>query len=258
MEQTENRRETRNSAELFGGRVSSSTDAEDARPTLQERNTVNLEIWKTVATIVGFLLAGWFIRYVYPLLFTLLGLFSALGHYLLVKNLDGEPTDTSYISQSQVSAASILLTTIFKTALAASTAVCFTQHLWFVLRGNAMALPMIETLFTIRTNILALSDLQGIQRAPLLFSMALLIWCLGVATIYPPGALTVTLEPHNSITSHNITVMNPPLPLNYSDIPVSPDPDDALKFPSLGGEVYRMALTTTTGGNNLGWNWEYE
>jgi hypothetical protein len=41
----------------------------------------------------------------------------------MVKNLDGKLTDTSYLTQAQASAVSILLTTIFKAALMANTAI---------------------------------------------------------------------------------------------------------------------------------------
>jgi hypothetical protein len=141
--------------------------------------------------------------------------------------LDGTLTDTSYLTQSQASAISVLFTTIFKASLTASTGICFAQHLWLVLRRNAMRLATIEKLFILRGNLLALCDLGSTWRAPLLVLMALLVWCLGLATIYPPGALIVTFEAHTFTESHNMSVMNPPVPqhLNYAQ-------DD--KFPTLG------------------------
>ena len=60
-----------------------------------------------------------------------------------------------------------------------------------------MTLNTIEKLFTLRTNVLALCDLPSIWRAPLLTCMALLVWCLGIAMIYPPGALVVTFAARN-------------------------------------------------------------
>jgi hypothetical protein len=42
--------------------------------------------------------------------------------------------------------------------------------------------------------------------------MALVIWCLGFATIYPPGALVVVFQAHNFTQDYNISVMNPPVP----------------------------------------------
>lgn len=139
-------------------------------------------------------------------------LLSALGHFLLVRTLDGKLTETSYLTQTQVSAVSILLTTIFKTALTVSVGICFTQHLWFILRGNPISLETIEKLFAVRTSIVALSDFRVIWRAPLLFLMALLVWCLGLATITPPGALIVTFEARNYTDPYNMSVMNPSVP----------------------------------------------
>jgi hypothetical protein len=132
----------------------------------------------------------------------------------LVKNLDGKLTDASYLTQPQASAISILFTTLFKGSLTASTGICFTQHLWFILRGNEIRLATIEKLFILRTNLLALGDLRSTWRAPLLVLMALLVWCLGFATIYPPGALIVTFEAHTFTQNHNMSVMNPPVPQN--------------------------------------------
>jgi hypothetical protein len=42
--------------------------------------------------------------------------------------------------------------------------------------------------------------------------MALFVWCLGIATIYPPGALVVTSESYISTERSNMSVMNPPIP----------------------------------------------
>jgi hypothetical protein len=75
-----------------------------------------------------------------------------------------------------------------------------------------MRLSTIEKLFILRTNLLALGDLRSTWRAPLLVLMALLVWCLGLATIYPPGALIVTFEAHTFTEKQNLSVMNPPFP----------------------------------------------
>jgi hypothetical protein len=72
-----------------------------------------------------------------------------------------------------------------------------------------MSLSEVERLFVIRSDIIAFSNPRGIWKTPLLFLIALLVWCLKVAMIYPPGALSVTLEPHTSIEPRNMSVMNP-------------------------------------------------
>ena len=91
-----------------------------------------------------------------------------------------------------------------------------------------MSLSAIEKLFVFRTNILVLGDLRSIWRAPLLFLMALLVWCLGIATIYPPGALIVTFEAHNYTEDRNVSLMNPPVPQDLEFL------DNNTTFPTLG------------------------
>jgi hypothetical protein len=91
---------------------------------------------------------------------------------------------------------------------------CFAQHLWHLLRGPAMSLSTVEMLFVIRTNIFALLRPHGICRAPLLFLIAHLTWGLGIATIYPAGALTVVFNAQKFTENYNMSVMNPPVPAN--------------------------------------------
>jgi len=149
---------------------------------------------------------------------------------MLFKHLNGRQVDTSFLTQTQVSAVSILLSTIFKAALTASMGMCFAQHLWYLLRGTAMSLSTVEMLFVIRTNIIALLNPHGIRRAPLLFLMALLIWCVGLATVYPPGALIVVFKAQEFTEPRNLSVMNPPLPLHLDLAGVE-------DFPTLGGHT---------------------
>ena len=174
---------------------------------------------------------------------------SALGHYLLVRNLNGKLVDTSYLTQSQASAVSILFTTIFKAALMASIGICFAQHLWLILRGSPMALSTVEKLFVIRTNILALGHLRSFWRAPLLFSMASLVWCLGIAMIYPPSMLTVTVVEHAHTEPRNMSVMNPPIPQDLDLLEGDAFPtlrndhlySDSSKDDASGEQVYHYA-----------------
>ena len=149
---------------------------------------------------------------------------------MLFKHLNGRQVDTSFLTQTQVSAVSILLSTVFKAALTASMGMCFAQHLWYLLRRTAMSLSTVEMLFVIRTNIIALLNPHGIRRAPLLFFMALLIWCVGLATVYPPGALIVGFQAQEFTEPRNLSVMNPPLPLHLD---LAGDDN----FPTLGGDA---------------------
>ncbi|KAF2679746.1 hypothetical protein K458DRAFT_393589 [Lentithecium fluviatile CBS 122367] len=139
----------------------------------------------------------------------LTGIAAAAGHYLLFRTLNGTLADDGYLRQSQVSAISLLLVTIFKGAFTVGVGISFAQYLWHVIRGSATAVSLVETLFLLRSNVFALADLRSILRAPLLYLMALSVWCIGIATIYPPGALTVTLQPYTITNNVNISVWNP-------------------------------------------------
>ncbi|KAF1957857.1 hypothetical protein CC80DRAFT_469878 [Byssothecium circinans] len=98
---------------------------------------------------------------------------------------------------------------MFKASFTAGVGTCFTQHLWHILRNSATSVSIIEEMFLLRSNVIALSNPRSIVRAPLLFLMALSIWWIGIATIYPPGALTVELEPYSPTSNLNISVMSP-------------------------------------------------
>ena len=77
-----------------------------------------------------------------------------------------------------------------------------------------MPIDTIEKFFILRNNIFALCDLRSTWRSPILIAMALSVWCLGLATIYPPGALIVAIEPYTSTDEVEMAVMNPPIPRN--------------------------------------------
>ena len=215
---------------------------DDAQPSSRKSKHRQTAFWKTVGSIFGFFLAGQSrLSQTNDYADVFLALFAALGHFMLVKHLNGRPVDTSFLTQTQVSAASILLSTIFKAALTASMGMCFAQHLWYLLRGTAMSLSTVEMLFVIRTDMLALLNPRGIRRAPLLFLMALLVWCIGLATIYPPGALIVVFQAQEFTEHRNLSVMNPPLPLHLD---LAGDDN----FPTLSG----VALQTGAAGAGVG------
>ena len=202
---------------------------DDVQPSFRNSENKSTALWKTVGTILGFFLTGQSrLPHTNNSTDIFRALFAALGHYVLVRQLNERAVETSLLTQAQVSAVSILLSTIFRAALTASVGTCFAQHLWYLLRGPAMSLSTVEILFIIRTNIFALLKPQGIYSAPLLCLMALLTWGLGIATIYPAGALTVVFDAQTITELHNLSVMNPPLPPNL-------DLAGDVNFPTLGG-----------------------
>jgi hypothetical protein len=142
-------------------------------------------------------------------------------------SLHGSLVDSGTLHQSQVSAIFLLLVTIFKAALTASVGTCFAQHLWLILRAKETPISRIEKLFILRTNLLALADHKAILKAPILFLMALFVWCIGIAAIYPPGSITVGSHPHAAMEMMEVSVMNPTPPTGM-------DLDAYVRLPSLG------------------------
>jgi hypothetical protein len=98
-------------------------------------------------------------------------------------------------------------------SLFGSIGLCFAQHLWRVLRQEALPLYRIEQLFTVRSKALVLTNAGVFWTAPLLFSMAVYLWLLEVAVVYPPGALTVVTQSLTSTNNLNMAVVNKPVPI---------------------------------------------
>jgi hypothetical protein len=172
---------------------------------------------------------------------------------LLFLNLDGTAIDSGSFTQSNVSAVSILLVTLYKSSLAAAVGSCFAQHLWLVLREDTTSVSLIEKLFVLRSNVFALGDPRAIWRAPVLFSMALFVWCLGIATIYPPGALTVGLLPSTSTSDMEVLSMNRPPPTEFDPNTFArPEP-----FPTLAALLWSIAVDVAGTHDYLHFNYEY-
>jgi hypothetical protein len=85
-------------------------------------------------------------------------------------------------------------------------------------------------MFVLRSDLFALADPQSMRRAPWLSLMAFFTWSLGIATIYPPGALTIALKPYSTTETANVSVMNPPVPESFNPILA---PSEANKYHTL-------------------------
>lgn len=141
---------------------------------------------------------------------------AAVVHYVLYCTLDGSLAENGTLNQTQVSMLSLFFITLFKTSLSACVGLCFVQHLWFILGYQTASIQQIETWFTLRQNLISLASVRSLLKAPLLFLMALFLWCLGIAMIYPPGALNISMESYPSLRNYNLSVVNPPLPTNWN------------------------------------------
>ncbi|KAH7131814.1 hypothetical protein B0J11DRAFT_480593 [Dendryphion nanum] len=143
---------------------------------------------------------------------------SALGHYLLYKELDGTITDGGFLKQSHVSTVALLIGASFKASQTASVGLSFAQHLWYILRIRAVAVQTIERLFVLRSNIFELVRFSNMRSASILCLMGAYIWCLGLAIVYPPSSLTVAIGTFPTEAYHKLAVMMPPVPEESSGV----------------------------------------
>jgi hypothetical protein len=142
---------------------------------------------------------------------TLKALALAMGHFLLFQWLDGALAEHRRLHQSQVTALSLLITTAFKACAITAVGLSFAQHLWHIVRRKALKVMRVEQLFSIRSNPLDLVKFGVVRDAPLLFLMALTVWLIPLAAVYPPSALTIVSRPYSNTSDILTSVMNPAL-----------------------------------------------
>lgn len=126
---------------------------------------------------------------------------------MFLKILDGKNIDDEgNFSQGWVTSDSNLVTNMFKTSSCGALSVAFTQYLWRIMRTCTLKNSHINTPHGIRNNLFLLTYPSIIKITPILFMIAILIWLIFIAIIYPPRALTVSSEPFSR--SQQILVPN--------------------------------------------------
>jgi hypothetical protein len=137
------------------------------------------------------------------------GLLFATSHLFFFRWLDGTKTGSRWIRQSHVTAISLLIVTGFKTSITLAVGIAFSQHMWHVFRRRTFAIRHIEQLFGLRSNFLDILKIQNSPGAPILFAMAVFVWVLPVATVYPPSALTVSALRYTQREMRNVSILDP-------------------------------------------------
>jgi hypothetical protein len=190
---------------------------------------VNIRDYKTtIGTIVGLYLVGKLNSRPIRVRFTdtAIALLCSISHYIFFDRLHGSVASDEHarISQSYATFISLSLITLFKASLLGSVGICSIQYLWRVLRGQPIVLSTVENLFQMRHNPLELLCCHTFMSVS--FLLAAYTWIVPLATIYPPGALTISATPFLSTKSVHISVpqlvfdsnFNPVLPENVSRI----------------------------------------
>jgi hypothetical protein len=129
----------------------------------------------------------------------------AIGHFIFASFLDSRAVPAKGIfRQSYESAISTALVFCFRAALTTALSSAFLQRLWRSFRSKPMKASTIESLLAVLQSPLNLLQKDVVRNAKLEWLFALCYLCIPIATIFPPGALTVELKPR--IWSGNMTV----------------------------------------------------
>lgn len=113
------------------------------------------------------------------------------------------------LHQSYVTIISLSLSAAFRAGITGSVALSFAQHLWWQLRRKAFSIKRIEQLFNLRSNPFELTRLRGFFASPTLFIMAVFMWLVPLAVIYPPSALTVSSRAYTTNKELEVPILYP-------------------------------------------------
>lgn len=132
----------------------------------------------------------------------------ATAHLGLFRWLNQRRIDES-ISQPYVTALSYAFVNGFRLLLAAALGISFVQMVWKILRVRSMQLGDLDRLLSVLGNPLQLGRVTLLWRAPIPFLCAFLFWCLPIAMIFPPGALTVETMMVTSFSEKSVPTIDP-------------------------------------------------
>jgi hypothetical protein len=132
----------------------------------------------------------------------------AIAHLGLFRWLNERQVDDS-ISQPYVTALSYFFVNGFRLLLAASLGISFVQIVWKLLRVRPIQLGDLDSLLSVLSNPLQLGRVSLFWRAPVPFLCATVFWCLPIAMVFPPGALTVETRTLTTVSERSVPTLDP-------------------------------------------------
>ncbi|KAF7568707.1 hypothetical protein PtrSN002B_010135 [Pyrenophora tritici-repentis] len=137
----------------------------------------------------------WHVSFRVPLgivLFMLFGIAFALGHHLYYNALDGQPVIQG--TQEWAIRIGTGLAFLAKACLIASAAISYQQQYWRVLRSRPMSIGSIDDIMSLLANPACFCNWEVWRKAWSSAIIALAIWCMPLAAITPPAALTAAVS----------------------------------------------------------------
>lgn len=134
----------------------------------------------------------------------------AIVHLGLFRWLNEQEVDhSSGLSQPFVTGLSYFFVNGFRLLLAASLGISFVQMVWKLLRVRPIQLGDLDNLLSILSNPLQLGRVSLFWRAPVPFLCAVVFWCLPIAMVFPPGALTVETRTLTTVSENTVSTFDP-------------------------------------------------
>ncbi|KAF7593527.1 hypothetical protein BBP40_011255 [Aspergillus hancockii] len=168
--------------------------------------------------------------------------------------LNGREIDKS-IQQSYVSGLSVFFVNAFRMFLAAALGISFIQMLWKELRARPMRLYDLDSLLSILSNPLYLGRISLVAAAPFPFLCALFCWCIPIAMVFPPGALTVASKALHVAANQTVPTFDPSYMGNGTFLGMMENalwqPDDFNAYSGPSNQLNRLATQSIVGGRYL-------
>jgi hypothetical protein len=98
--------------------------------------------------------------------------------------------------------------------LTASLSAAFIQRLWSLFRAKPMKVSTIDSLLSLLQSPLKLFHMNVLWHARLEWIFALFCLCIPIATVFPPGSLTVELREIRVPENIRVPTLNPTSNLN--------------------------------------------
>ncbi|CZR61875.1 uncharacterized protein PAC_11772 [Phialocephala subalpina] len=133
----------------------------------------------------------------------------ALGHHFYYKSLDGTIAGSARRQQWAITFGTTFAFLVVH-LLAAATVIAHSQYIWSMVRRRGYTLETLDNLFTMTSDPRAFFNPEILKHGQIAVLLALISWCMGIASVTPPGTLSVVPGLQNQ------TILTPWPSLNWS------------------------------------------
>lgn len=126
----------------------------------------------------------------------------AASHHVLYSFLGRTAVSNTIIKQQAIVAAGTAFAFLFRTSLMISLATTYHQLFWWSIRRRPLTFSMLDSLGALMNSMFEMLNYRAVVFSPALAAVAVLIWVISIASVFPPatlsvgGALVTSISPH--------------------------------------------------------------